>query len=99
MVRPTLSQQTQLAFTAPTEIDVFALLISVMQLLTEKKKLDTHQLASPDYDSTVSYVLAVTHDGSITREFPDVPPCRYSKLRSAADSQPRMYREAAARSA
>jgi hypothetical protein len=100
-VRPTPSQ---LAFTAPTpprriQVGAFALLISVMQLLTGNQELDTRQLASPDYEGAVSYVLAVIDDGSITREFPDVPSDRYSELRRAADSQLRMYREAAARSA
>ena len=103
-VRPTPSQ---LAFTAPTpprriQVGAFALLISVMQLLTGNQELDTRQLASPDYEGAVSYVLAVIDDGSITREFPDVPSDRYSELRRAADSQlrnVRMYREAAARSA
>ena len=100
-VRPTPSQ---LAFTAPTpprriHVGAFALLISVMQLLTGNQELDTRQLASPDYEGAVSYVLAVIDDGSITREFPDVPADRYSELRRAADSQLRMYREAAARSA
>jgi hypothetical protein len=96
-VRPT---QSQLAFTAPTQprriqVGAFALLISVMQLLTGNQELDTRQLASPDYEGAVSYVL----DGSITREFPDVQSDRYSELRRATDSQLRMYREAAARSA
>ncbi len=102
-VRPTPSQ---LAFTAPTpprriQVGAFALLISVMQLLTGNQELDTRQLASLDYEGAVSssYVLAVIDDGSITREFPDVPSDCYSELRRAADSQLRMYREAAARSA
>jgi hypothetical protein len=70
-----------------------------MQLLTGNQELDTRQLASPDYAGAVSFVLAVIDDGSITLEFPYVPADRYSELRRAADSQPRMYREAAARSA
>jgi hypothetical protein len=100
-VRPTPSH---LAFTAPTpplriQVGAFALLISVMQLLTGNQELDTHQLASPDCEGAVSYVLAIIDDGSITRELPDVPADCYSELRCAVDSQLRMYREAAARSA
>jgi hypothetical protein len=68
-------------------------------MLTGNLELDTRQLASPEYEGAVSYVLAVIDDGSITREFPDVPPDRYSDPRRAADSQLRMYRAAAARSA
>ena len=36
-----------------------------MQLLTGNQELDTRQLASPDYEGAVSYVLAVIDDGSI----------------------------------
>ncbi len=99
-VHPTPSQ---LAFTAPTppqriQVGAFALLISVMKLLIGNQELDTRQLASPDYEGALSYVLAVIDDGSITSEFPDVQADRYSELCRAADSQLRMNREAAARS-
>ncbi len=48
----------------------------------------------------MSYVIAVIDNGrSITREFPDVPPDRYSDLLCAADYQLSMYRAAATRSA
>ncbi len=61
-----------------------------MKLLTGNQELDTRQLASPDYEGAVSYVLAVID------EFPNVQADRYSELRRAADSQLRMYRVAAA---
>ena len=75
-VRPTPSQ---LAFTAPTpprriHVGAFALLISVMQLLTGNQELDTRQLASPDYEGgcqcfrRTSLPSVMIDDGSITRE-------------------------------
>ena len=94
-VCPTPPQHIQVGLT----VWAFALLISVMQLLTGNLELDLRQVASPGYEGAVSYVLAVIEDGSITLEFPNVLPDRYSDLSSAADSQLCMYRAAAARSA
>ena len=83
----------------PVPIGAFALLVSVVQLLTGDLELDTRQLASPDYEGAIGYVLSVLENNSMSREFPDVPPDRYADLRRAAASQLGMYQAVAARSA
>ena len=96
---------SQLPFTATpqparqVQVGAFALLLSVMQLCTGVQDLTIGQLASPDYEGPVSYIKITIEDGTISREFPHVPPDRYPDLHRAAASQLSMYQATIARSA
>ena len=71
-------------------VGTIALLLQVVHLVTGEPDLTIHKLASPDYDTAVTYIIAID-DNTISKELPHVPAERYAALRRAADQQLKLY--------
>jgi hypothetical protein len=89
LVAEGLTAPSHLSFAAATssrpglqQVGTVALLLHVVHLVTGELDLTIHKLASPDYETAVSYMLAIIGNNAISKELPDD---RYDALRLAAD--------------
>ena len=60
-------------------------MVYCIQLITGHLDLTLPQLSSPEYEGSMTYLLAILEDGEIRRELPEVPPERYAALKKAVE--------------